>query len=348
MPNPRVIHGPYLDDLLDQPRALRATWNLFNESAVFERIRSECSIDRFQRVVLTGMGSSNFGTIPLSMELARYGWTPVVLETSELIHSYPRLLTPSTLVIAVSQSGKSAEMVRLLELNGRRAVVIAVTNQADSPLAQQSDSVVLTAAGEEFSVSCKTYVAAQMALATLAAALCALDPTQRLRELEHLPDAVEEYLEGWEGHVGGFADLLRDTRDLFLVGRGPSLAAAGTGALIIKESAHFHAEGMSSATFRHGPFEMLQPGVTIGVFAGRPDVRPLHDRLIDDISRTPARVFSLSVDAELRCCQLPKTPDAAASVVEILPIQMMTLALAALSDREAGRFERASKVTVVE
>ena len=52
--------------------------------------------------------------------------------------------------------------------------------------------------------------------------------------------------------------LLNNTRHLFLVGRGASLASVATGALIIKESDHFHAEGMSSAAFRHGPFEMLE------------------------------------------------------------------------------------------
>src|SRR5437588_13080306 len=99
------------------------------------------------------MGSSYHGLPPLHIALAEHGWTSLMVETSELIHYFPHLLAPDTLVIAVSQSGKSVETVRMLELNAsetspagtglrggeHRATVIAVTNQADSPLARQAD-----------------------------------------------------------------------------------------------------------------------------------------------------------------------------------------------------------------
>ena len=65
------------------------------------------------------------------------------------------------------------------------------------------------------------------------------------------------------------ADKLRGMRHLFLTGRGSSLSAVGTGALIIKEAARVHAEGMSSAAFRHGPIEMLRPDMLIAVYQGR-------------------------------------------------------------------------------
>jgi glutamine---fructose-6-phosphate transaminase (isomerizing) len=343
-----VIQGRYLSDLLAQPEALRATWNSLRSTSVFEAIVRACTPDRFQRVVLTGMGSSYFGLHPLSVELAAQGWTPLMLETSELIHYYPLLLAPSTLIVAVSQSGKSIETVRMLDLNAKKATVIGVTNSADSPLARESDFTVLTAAGDEFSVSCKTYLAAQMALAALAAALCAVDPAARLDELQPAASAVEDYLSRWKAHVAEFADLLRDTRGIFLVGRGPSLAAACTGALTIKESDHFHAEGMSSAAFRHGPFEMLHAGIFVGVFGGHSGTRSLNDGLIHDLAHTPAKSVIIAADAAQPACRLPEVPRTARPIVEILPIQMITLALAALAKREPGKFERAAKVTVVE
>ncbi len=355
-----VIHGRYFSDLFDQPHALRATWNVLGVTTVFEDIARALDHTHFQRVVLTGMGSSYHGLHPLQIELAEHGWTPLMLETSELIHYYPHLLAPETLVIAVSQSGKSVETVRMLELNakgspgsglrggGRRATVIAVTNQVDGPLAREADFTVLSAAGEESTVSCKTYVSAQMALRMLAGALCKLDPAARLRELEAAPEAVEDYLRDWKAHVEEFGEMLRDARHIFLVGRGPSLAAVGTGALIIKESDHFHAEGMSSAAFRHGPFEMLQTGMVVGIFAGPSRTRVLHDGLFRDVANTSAKAMLFSADAERPACRLPDTAEIARPIVEILPVQMMTLALAALAHREAGKFDRATKVTVVE
>jgi len=343
-----VIQGRYFSDLLDQPRALRATSNALRDTPVFDRLAGVADRARYERVVLTGMGSSYHGLHPLAIELSEHGWTPLMVETSELIHYYPHMLTPATLVVAVSQSGKSVETVRILELNGHRAPVIGVTNQADSPLAQQADFAVLTAAGEESTVSCKTYVSAQMALRTLGAALCKLDPAARLRDLETAPDAVEDYLRNWNDHVEEFGGLLRDARDLFLVGRGSSLAAVGTGALTIKESDHFHAEGMSSAAFRHGPFEMLQAGIVVGVFAGPEKTRGLHGGLIRDLNSTPATAMWFSSDADRPACKLPHLPEIAMPVVEILPVQMITLALAALARREAGKFDRATKITVIE
>ena len=343
-----IIQGRYLADLLDQPRALEATWASLRQADVFDRIARECRADRFQRIVLTGMGSSYFGLHPLCIELAAAGWTPLMVETAELIHYYSHLLTRSTLLVAVSQSGKSVEIVRMLELNDRRATIIGVTNHADSPLGTLSDFAVLAAAGEEFSVSCKTYVAGLMASQMLAASLCGIDPGQRLDALKPAPQAVDTYLKDWRAHAGEFAQLLSDTRHLFLVGRGSSLAAAQTGALIIKESDHFHAEGMSSAAFRHGPFEMLQPGMLVGVFLGGAKTVSLNAGLVQDIGRTAAKSVSFAADSNNAACRLPQVSETLRPIVEILPIQMMTLALAALSGREPGKFDRATKVTVVE
>jgi glucosamine--fructose-6-phosphate aminotransferase (isomerizing) len=346
--NLRVIQGRYFSDLMNQPQALEGTWQGLNGAGVLEKIADSCHSTRFRRVVLTGMGGSFFGLHPLCIELAASGWTPMMLETSELIHYYPHLLEPSTLVIAVSQSGKSAETVRLLEMNARRATVIGVTNWADSPLGREAAYSVLTAAGDEYSVSCKTYVTAQMAFRALGAALCGGDAAARLREMKSAPELVRDYLGGWENHVSEFMELLGGVRDVFLVGRGASLASASTGALTIKESTHFHAEGMSSAAFRHGPFEMLQSGIFVGIFAGDEKTRALNEGLRRDIAATHARTALIAPDAEQACCRFPRAPEALRSIVEILPVQMMTLALAAVANREAGKFERATKVTAVE
>jgi glutamine---fructose-6-phosphate transaminase (isomerizing) len=342
-----VIQGRYFSDLMAQPIALEATWNALRGADLLERIGRECGRGRFERVVLTGMGGSFFGLHPLAMELAASEWTPILVETSELIHYYPELLKSSTLVVTISQSGKSAETVRLLEMNVRRAKVIGVTNWADSPLARDADFAVMTAAGDEYTVSCKTYVTTQMALRALGSVLSGADVPARLREMEPAAEVFREYLSDWRRHVDELIEMLRGMRDLFLVGRGESLAAAQTGALTIKESTHVHAEGMSSAAFRHGPFEMLKKGIFVGVFAGNSRTRELNERLVKDVSGTAARAVLFAEDAE-GICRLPKVLESLRTIVEILPVQMMTLALAALVGREAGKFERATKVTAVE
>jgi glucosamine--fructose-6-phosphate aminotransferase (isomerizing) len=346
--DPESVRGRYLDDLLDQPRALRATWSRLKSDVAFERIADACAASKFDRVVLTGMGGSFFGFHPLSIELAEHGWTPLMIETSELIHAYPQLLTPASLVIAVSQSGRSAETVRLLEMNRGKATVIGVTNDASSPLGTEAAFTVLIAAGEEYSVSCKTYVSTLLALGAIGAALCGVDRSERLRELESAPDIAEGYLRNWKSHAAELAELLSGVKDVFLVGRGRSMAAAQAGSLIIKESDHVHAEGMSSAAFRHGPFEMLRPDVFVGVFAGDAKTRALNEQLFEDVRRTGTRTALFAQDTELEACRLQDAPSALGPLVEILPAQMMTLALAALRGREPGKFERVSKITATE
>lgn len=332
---------------MNQPDALQATWSALRDSAALEKTARECGRERFDRIVLTGMGGSFFGLHPLSIELAAAGWTPMMVETSELIHYYPELLDASTLIVAISQSGKSAETIRLLEMTAGRAKVIGVTNWADSPLARQSDLAVMTSAGDEYTVSCKTYVATQMALRTVGAALTGADPGARLQQMRSVPDVFRDYLANWARHVDELIEMLRGARDVFLVGRGESLAAAQTGALTIKESTHFHAEGMSSAAFRHGPFEMLNGGIFVGVFAGDAKTRKLNERLVKEVAGTAAKSALFDEDAA-GACRIPTVPEASRTIVEILPAQMMTLAVAALAGREAGKFERATKVTAVE
>jgi len=349
--NLECVRGPYLDDLLHQPEALAATWNALRETDVFARIAAACAPSRFDRIVLTGMGGSFHVLHPLAIELAAHGLTPLLVETSELIHFYPGLLTPATLVIAISQSGQSAETVRLLDLNtdlNAGATIIGVTNTPGSPLAARGQIAVLTAAGSEHSVSCKTYVSTLLALSALASALTGSDMAARLRDLEPAASIVESWLRDWQSHAEEFAGLLGNTRDLFLVGRGPSLAAASAGALILKESTRTHAEGMSSAAFRHGPFEVLEPGVFVGIFAGDATARPLNQRLLADIEPTGATAVLFSSDSPHAACRLPQVSAPLLPVVEILPAQMLTLAVAALRHHQPGRFRWSGKITVVE
>jgi glutamine---fructose-6-phosphate transaminase (isomerizing) len=343
-----IIEGAYFKDILDQPRALRETWKGLKTQPVLEDLASRLRHDNFSRILLTGMGSSYYALHPLNLQLLEQGLNPILMETSELIHYGQRLLDPSTLVVAVSQSGRSAEIVRMLELNRVRASVIGITNTADSPLAELADGVVLTRAGEESTVSCKTYVSTLMALRWLADVLCTRSTERTLLELAAASPAVEEYLGACAHHVWNLADELEGMQHLFLTGRGASLAAVGTGALTIKESDRFHAEGMSSAAFRHGPMEMLHPGMFVLVFGGDAQTRSLNERLCADIREHGAKSFLCSPDSQFMPARISDLSESVRPILEILPVQMITLTLAALAGREAGHFERASKVTSTE
>ncbi len=340
-----VLEGSYLRDLLAQPQALADT-------AAGLRALPPLPAPALaaQRIVLTGLGSSFHGLHPLQLRLVRAGHTAVMVETGELVQAQPALLDDRSLVIAVSQSGRSVETVQLLDLIGARATrpfVIGVTNTPDSPLALRADAVVPLRAGAEFSVSCKTYLATLVALEWLGDALTGSDPAVFLGEAGQTAPAVRDYLADWRTHVARLAADFAGLRHLFLLGRGASLAAAGTGALILKESTRFHAEGMSCPAFRHGPLEMVAPGLHALVFAGEAATLALNQALVRDIRSAGGRAALVGEGGEPGPFRLPAAPGRWRPLLEMLPVQMLSLALAALAGREPGRFERATKVTTV-
>ncbi len=344
----KVIEGEYLRDILQQPQALENTLETLDRSKELLDLASRLHKGKFQRIVLTGMGSSFHALHPLNLQLIGQGFTSLMVETSELVHYKNRFFDPETLIIAVSQSGRSAEMVRLAEVNRKRSAVIAVTNTPESPLVKHATTALFTQAGTEFSVSCKTYVTALMALKWLGDVLCERDVRQTRRELSHAAPAAAAYLADWKDYVWNLVQSLNDIRHLFFVGRGSSLAAVGTGALIVKESDHFHGEGMSSAAFRHGPLEMLSGETFVLVFSGDAKTRDLNLRLLADIQQQGGLAALAGETATQECFRLTSRSSSVRTILEILPIQMITLALAARADREPGRFELATKVTTTE
>lgn len=348
-----VIEGGYLRDILAQPRALEDTLSGLDPAVLADTVR-RFRERKFWRIVLTGMGGSYWALYPLHLEFLRHGHRSILMETSELIYYLaPRMnLGARTLLIVASQSGRSAEILRLLDLKRPNCYTLAITNTPGAPLAGRADAVVFTRAGEEFTVSCKTYVAALLALEWIAATLGGRSLDESRDELSQAAPAVQEYLGEWRDHVRTLEALLAARRHFFVLGRGTSLATAGTGGLILKESTHCHAEGMSAAAFRHGPWEMLSPALFALVLAGDPVTASLNSRLAADIQEAGAGAALAGPhsdqDAGPSVFRLPGVPAAVRPIVEMLPVEMMTLALASLAGREAGKFERATKVTTSE
>jgi glucosamine--fructose-6-phosphate aminotransferase (isomerizing) len=126
------------------------------------------------------------------------------------------------------------------------------------------------------------------------------------------------------------------------------MAAVGIGGMIMKEAAHFHSEGLGSAAFRHGPFEMLNEDCFVMVFAGDAHVESLHKKLVEDVRRTCARARLVGTDAEFPACRLPAINKEVRPILEMIPLQMVSFALASIGGREAGKFDHIGKVTTSE
>lgn len=347
--NDSLSTNEYVNDILHQPEALRNTVAGFQELDL-GRIREfggRLSAGSLERVVLTGMGSSLHALHPLRLALIGHGIQADMWETSELIHFAPGLLSPEALLVVVSQSGRSIEMLQMLDLVPEETPVVGITNTPDSPLARRAGAVLVTRAGSEHSVTCKTYVAALAALSLIGDVLIGRDPASTLSACRAAADRMAAYLSRWEAHVEHAIREMGGVRDMMLVGRGASLAAAETGGLIIKEAAHVHAEGMSSAAFRHGPFEMTGPELLVLVYSGTGPSRQLNINLAADIRKAGGRAELVAQREDHGIYNLPPVPDAQLPLLEVLPAQLISVALAVLNRHTPGQFERGTKVTEV-
>jgi glutamine---fructose-6-phosphate transaminase (isomerizing) len=166
----------------------------------------------------------------------------------------------NTLCIAISQSGRSPDLVAAVEAHKRGgAYVVALVNDDSSPLASLADTLLPLEAGPERSVAAtKSYIASLAGLAAIAAAWTG---DEGLEEgLRNLPDQLEEaFALDWSGAL----PALTDARNLFVIGRGYGLAAAQEAALKLKETCALHAEAFSSAEVRHGPMAIVGTGFPV-------------------------------------------------------------------------------------
>ena len=218
----RILNGPYFRDLLNQPAAVRDTARALAVPDVEGRIRKLIPKEP-DRFLLTGMGSSLHAFHPLCARLNQAGHPASMVESGELARYHPRSLRDSVMV-AASQSGRSAEIVRLVKRRRDSRFLIGVTNTPDSPLARHADAVVSMAAGEESTVSCKTYVATLAALAWLGDILCGPGKPRTPAAFEKASEEMEAYLANWKDHVRSLARILKGVEALFYAGRGASLS----------------------------------------------------------------------------------------------------------------------------
>jgi len=344
----------FLEEILSQPRVLRATVDRYVKDDSLLRAVSEVrNRGEYHLVLLTGMGSSYFAFYPACIYLNEHGLPAIMAETSELLHYYGGLVSERVLVVIASQSGETVEVKRLLGELSDRTLIMSVTNDADNHLAGNSDLPLFLCAGAERGPASKTYTAT-LAVAYLSAMyLTSTVSKERTQPLYAAADAMEAFLERWEEKIRGLTGFLGETDCLSLLGRGPSLASAMAGALILKEATKIRAEGMSGGQFRHGPLEVVTPDFAAVVFATKGRTRDINLRLARDIAEFGGKVVIVDSDKELEGERifnlvLPPLDEFCTPLLEILPIQLLSWSAATERGLQPGRFDKAAKVTLCE
>lgn len=352
----------FLSEILEQPQALRQAANALSQQLDAFSLEEPTGL-RDRPLLLTGMGSSFHACLAAASALGRRGVLAVTANTAELVHFRWKAAANAGVVVLISQSGRSVEVIRLAEKLGSlasRPRLIAITNGTDNPLASMVDICLDTAAGEEVGPSTKSYAATFVPLAALvetrartrarqpvAAVLARVaeaahetaDAAQRLLQT---PDALAEDLFGWLDH----------RRTVTILGRGVARGPAETSALVLKEAARFAAEALDTADFRHGPLELAGPDLAVVLLSLEERTRHLDGRLAAEMAHHDAAVLVVAnapgtVDG-VRDITIGRLDPLLACAAAVIPAQLLAWRQALAKGRHPGEFRLASKVTTRE
>lgn len=274
---------PLLQDVLDQPRALAALLEAGAGTADREAAMRACRAA--EHILVSGMGASYYAAYPAFLRWLAGGSRVSWIEAGELLHFAPEALRAGTVLVLVSQSGRSAEVTRLLDAKGR-ATVIGVTNDPHSPLGRAADICLQMQAGPETAgVASKTLTCSLVLLDLLAGA--------PLEVAAAAVGGVASALDAREGWLPALAAALGDAQHIWVLGRGRALAAAMAAGLMLKEAGAVHGEGLSTPQFRHGPLEAAAEGRSALIFV-TPGALAAHDlELAGEMAAAGMRVAAL-------------------------------------------------------
>lgn len=348
---------PFLTEIAGQPDALRrAAAALVEQRDALERIREAAAAAR--TIVFTGMGSSYDACYPAVNDLAGRGVSSLLVDTAEVLHFRRPILSAETLVVIVSQSGESVEIVKLaneIAKQRMRPFVASITNGLDNDLAHRADVTLDTGAGPESGPSTMTFAAAMATLSGIARLLAgdavdtAVDRTRTAAE--GAARSAERLLDDPEGLASDLVTWHGDRSVMVLIGRGPARAATEMGALILKESGVM-AESFEAGAFRHGPLELAGPDMSAIVMATEPETRRLDLALAADLAEAGANVLVVTPDGEAPKGARPVATGyldrAVLPAVSIVPVQLLAWGLAPMRGRRPGEYTRATKVTTRE
>jgi glucosamine--fructose-6-phosphate aminotransferase (isomerizing) len=302
-------------------------------------------------VVIAARGSSDNAARYAQYLFGAHNRLPVSLATPSLFTAYeagPSLA--GALVLGVSQSGRSPDIVSVLEA-GRRdgSLTVAITNDPASPLAQAADHVLPLFAGPERAVAAtKTYTASLAALALLSAAL--ERDEDRLGELARAPGQVSAAIEA-NGALDERVQRYRYAEHFVVVGRGFNYSTAFEVALKLKETSYLVAEPYSPADLLHGPVAMIDRGFPALVIA--PSGRVLADltAFVGTLEQRHAEVVAISDDASVLSrarvgLRLPSAvPEWLSPLVCVVPGQLFAVALARARGLDPDRPRGLTKIT---
>jgi len=316
-----------------------------------------------ERIYITACGTAAYAGMVGKYLIEKIARVPVeVVIGSEFRYSDP-ILNDRTVVLAISQSGETADTLAAME-EGRRkgAIVWSIVNAIGSQAMRVADGFISMQTGPEIGVaSTKAFTAPlvdQYMLAILLADLRGVIDEKTRRELvadlRLIPDLVSRTLDR-EPEVEAVAHALKDVRDCLYLGRGINMPIAYEGALKLKEISYIHAEGYPAGEMKHGPIALIDEHMPVLCLAPKD---PWHEKMISQIQQAKARggvVIAVATDGDEliggmtdHILWIPETPWMLSPVVTVLPLQLLAYHIAAIRGLDVDQPRNLAKSVTVE
>jgi glutamine---fructose-6-phosphate transaminase (isomerizing) len=358
-----------LKEIHEQPHAIKSTLGAYLDKT-HKQLVLKCfepmapRLKKIKRIIITACGTAGHAGLIGKYALEEFTRVPVeVCASSEFRYSNP-VLDRNTLVLAISQSGETADTLAAIRLaNQAGALTIAICNVVGSSVTREVRGTLYTYAGPEISVaSTKAYTTQLMALFVFTLwfkrlkgiKISGLSETRLINEMEKLPDQIQAVLKH-APLVKSIAERYKGARNYMYIARGYNLANAYEGALKLKEIAYVHAEGYGAGEMKHGPLALVDntfPTIAIAL-QGK-----VYDKMLSNIQEIKARqgiIIALVTTGDKfpalladKIIYLPQSLEMFSPILAVIPLQLLAYYSAVQKGHDVDQPRNLAKSVTVE
>lgn len=358
-----------LKEIFEQPKSIydsmRGRFDPQNLTFAMRSLEEYASkIKNLDRIIIVACGTSWHAGLVGEYLIEEFGRISVEVEyASEFRYRNP-IVTEDDLVIAISQSGETADTLAALEMAKEKgATIYGICNVVGSSIPRITHAGAYTHAGPEIGVaSTKAFTAQVTVLTLLALGIADIRgkiARERLREmfaeLDKIPDKVRELLVSCKDKCEEIADIYKDASNCLYLGRGYNFPVGLEGALKLKEISYIHAEGYPAAEMKHGPIALIDEEMPVIVIATK---RNYYEKVLSNIQEVKARkgkIIAIVTEGDEKVAEIadhyieiPDTEDALTPILATIPLQLLSYYIAVMRGCNVDQPRNLAKSVTVE